>query len=229
MVSTRHHPREFPEPELSPSQSPTSTKSSLKASSPNGSSRSPSKLTPTRKLTFEMSTSSPLPFAEPLTPRPGLHNPPPLLILWLVVSLPLVIWDTLYVFLRPHSMEGGIFHSPIWTPYKLYATVDYTYGWPAWDGGVGFTAAQASLNALETAGYVWYFWRVARGLQGVGKEGGGTGGRFAALLKGTHGGSRECAGAVTVGFATSVMTVSKTILYCKSLFPFLFHSRLGVF
>jgi hypothetical protein len=43
-------------------------------------------------------------------------------------------------------MPGGKFHSPIWTPYALYGTVDYMYGWPAWNAGIGFTAAQGSLK-----------------------------------------------------------------------------------
>lgn len=79
------------------------------------------------------------------------HVIDPLTILWLFVSLVLVFWDTCYIFLRPWSMPGGRVHSPIWTPYALYGTVDYIYGWPAWNDGVGFTAAQGFLNIIESA------------------------------------------------------------------------------
>ncbi len=77
------------------------------------------------------------------------------------------------------------------------------YGQRAWEEHNGFTAAQGSLNLLETAGYVAYLWVVWR--QGEGRErrvGGGWGGV-----------------ACLVGFALSVMTVSKTVLYCEYSLP----------
>jgi hypothetical protein len=112
----------------------------------------------------------------------------------------------LYVFMRPHTMPGGKFHSPIWTPYALYGTVDYLYGWPAWNNNVGFTAAQSFLNLVESGGYVWYlvmcevyggtafreFWKGRTTLQG----------RYVGV-------------GVLVCFSAAVMTVSKTVLYCE--------------
>lgn len=84
-------------------------------------------------------------------------------------------------------------------PYELYGKVDYMYGWPAYHAGNGFTAAQGSLNALETVGYIGYLWVVWKKGEGERKE-----------LTGGWGGI-----AVLCGFALSVMTLSKTILYCK--------------
>ena len=97
-------------------------------------------------------------------------------------------------------MPGGKFQSPLFKPYALYGTVDYVYGWPAYNASNGFTAAQASLNLLETIGYVGYLWIVWRRGEG-GKR----------IVIGGWGGM-----AVLVGFAMSVMTLSKTILYRKS-------------
>ncbi|CAG8415766.1 unnamed protein product [Penicillium salamii] len=119
MVSTRHHPREFPSPERAAKElvkSPTTTANS-------------------RKWT---------------------HTPAAAVTIWLLVSVPLVLWDASYVLLRPHSMPGGRFHSPVFTPYALYGTIDYIYGWPAFKARNGFTAAQTILNLFETAGYLWY-------------------------------------------------------------------------
>ncbi|CAG7924076.1 unnamed protein product [Penicillium olsonii] len=119
MVSTRHHPREFPSPDRAAKElvkSPTTTANS-------------------RKWTY--------------TPAAALT-------IWLLVSVPLVLWDASYVLLRPHSMPGGRFHSPVFTPYALYGTIDYIYGWPAFKARNGFTAAQTILNLVETAGYLWY-------------------------------------------------------------------------
>lgn len=94
-------------------------------------------------------------------------------------------------------MPDGKFHSPLFTPYALYGTVDYMYGWPAYNANNGFTAAQGSLNFLETVGYLGYLWIVwQKGEKGK------------RILTGGWGGM-----AVLVGFALSVMTVSKTILY----------------
>ncbi len=138
-----------------------------------------------------------------------------MLVIWLYVSLPLVLWDTSYIALRPHSMPGGKFHSPIWKLYALYGTVDYVYGWPAWDGHVGFTAAQASLNAVETIMYVYYLiavWKNASGnlLKAQNIKG---------FLLGEEQNSVRGPGvakAVLYLFSASVMTVSKTVLYCES-------------
>lgn len=43
------------------------------------------------------------------SPAPNLwyHAPDRLTLIWFAVSLPLVIWDTIYVLGRPHTMEGG--------------------------------------------------------------------------------------------------------------------------
>lgn len=133
------------------------------------------------------------------------HTPTPLTLLWLFISLPLVIWDTSYVLLRPHSMIGGDLHSPVFIPYALYSTVDYVYGFPAYNGRDGFTGAQSSLNIVETLGYLVYLaivWKVgtSQGLNGLQRRIEGRWGASAALL----------------GFAISVMTLSKTTLYRES-------------
>src|SRR3954447_10069266 len=121
MVSTRGHPQEFPEPDLTPSKS-----------------------TPSRARKAKQ----------------WAHTPSNLALIWLFISLPLVAWDAGYVLLRPHSMPGGRFHSPIWAPYALYGKIDYIYGWPAFNARNGFTAAQTVLNLIETTGYVFYLWVV---------------------------------------------------------------------
>lgn len=129
--------------------------------------------------------------------------------------------------LRPHSMPGGAVHWPLWTPYELYGQVDHFYGWPAWESNDGFTGAQGWLNAIETAGYLWYLWIVytkgvvapkvkGRGApsegSAVGKVLGWWGLTMAREVKG-----RDGAVAALVGFTVAVMTLSKTVLYCEYL------------
>ena len=126
------------------------------------------------------------------------HVPTNLTLLWLVISLPLVLWDIAYVLLRPHSMPNGKFQSPIFTPYVLYGSVDHIYGWEAYNAGNGFTAAQSILNLVETTGYLGYLWIVWK--RGTGD------------LRAVHGGWGGLA--VLIGFALSTMTLSKTVLYC---------------
>lgn len=43
------------------------------------------------------------------TPNPQVwyHAPDRATLLWFAISLPLVIWDSIYVLGRPHTMEGG--------------------------------------------------------------------------------------------------------------------------
>lgn len=149
--------------------------------------------------------------SKPVATRPKsssrglwIHTPTAVTILWLLVSLPLVIWDSIYVIGRPHTMPGGKWHSPIYTPYALYGTVDYMYGWPAYESGNGFTMAQGSLNVLETIGYLAYlyvFW-----VHGEGE------------WTYSHGQQRYTSGAwgglaCLFGFSLSLLTFGKTVLY----------------
>ena len=94
-------------------------------------------------------------------------------------------------------MPGGRFQSPIFTPYALYGTIDYIYGWKAFNENNGFTAAQAALNAIETLGYMGYLWIIWQHGEGGHRTLYGGWGGLAALT----------------GFAVSVMTLSKTLLY----------------
>ncbi|KAJ5499884.1 Emopamil-binding [Penicillium expansum] len=177
MVSTRHHPREFPSPEAG------------------------------KELTKLPPTSA--------NSRKWTHTPAAALTIWLIVSVPLVIWDTGYVLLRPYSMPGGSLHSPIWTPYALYGKVDYIYGWPAFNAHNGFTAAQTTLNIFETIGYIYYLWIVYRYGSTVGRGGSQKISKgFTWLLKGDKVvAGRIGATALLVAYTASVMTLSKTILY----------------
>ncbi|KAJ5834910.1 hypothetical protein N7447_000936 [Penicillium robsamsonii] len=179
MVSTRHHPSEFPSP---------------------GAGKELSKLPPA-------TTNA--------NSRKWTHTPAAALTIWLVVSVPLVIWDTGYVLLRPHTMPGGSLHSPIWTPYALYGKVDYIYGWPAFNARNGFTAAQTIMNVFETIGYISYLWIVYHygstvrraGLQKISKG-------FTWFLTGDKVvAGRIGAIALLIAYTASVMTLSKTILY----------------
>ena len=130
----------------------------------------------------------------------------------MIVSLPLVIWDCGYVMFRPHTMPGGSLHLPIYKLYALYGTVDYMYGWPAYNDGVGFTAAQGALNILETIMYGWYLFVLASRGQGTGWY------RFwnkTTWTEKTVVQGDGVAQAVVICFASAVMTLSKTALYCK--------------
>ncbi|GAA97170.1 uncharacterized protein L969DRAFT_57196 [Mixia osmundae IAM 14324] len=116
--------------------------------------------------------------------RKGEHQPRAWITLWFFVSSLLVIWDTGYLFARPHSMPGGKYHY-LWSPYSIYSKVDYIYGFPSYDRNDGFPLAQASLNIVETI--------LNFGYLGLAIE--------------------KSPLAVMIGFTSVVMTFSKTILY----------------
>lgn len=99
-------------------------------------------------------------------------------------------------------MEGGAAHWPLWLPYKLYGEVDHIYGWKAFHAKNGFTAAQGFLNVVETLMYAVYLWLWYS--------------RSEVTAQGRVVTSRAGALAVLIGFSAAVMTLSKTILYCKS-------------
>lgn len=142
----------------------------------------------------------------------------------MLVSLPLVVWDTCYVLGRPHTMEGGFLHWPLWSPYKLYGEIDYIYGWKAVHDRNGFTAAQGTLNVVETIMYIlylslWYFGSSSKIKQEPrrpkhSKSRGGAADSGKARRKMVVEG-RRAGVALLIGFSAAVMTLSKTILYCK--------------
>ena len=110
-------------------------------------------------------------------------------------------------------MPGGTLHKPIWSPYALYGSVDYFYGWPAIEKNDGFTGAQGWLNLVETAmylvylGFAYYYGHPEPGASGRGAP--------SSLLGRRKIVGREAGVAVLIGYSAAVMTVSKTLLYCK--------------
>lgn len=119
-------------------------------------------------------------------------------------------------------MPGGRIHNYLWKPYALYGTVDYMYGWPAWNAKNGFTAAQGTLNLFESLFYVYYLWILgSRAADGDGFVRGvalksinifsrrDEEDRSKIIIRG----GADIAAAVVVCFASAVMTLSKTVLY----------------
>ncbi|KAI0603548.1 hypothetical protein F4775DRAFT_38313 [Biscogniauxia sp. FL1348] len=135
------------------------------------------------------------------------HAPSRATLGWLAVSLPLVVWDTAYVLLRPLTMEGGSLHWPLWVPYKLYGQVDHVYGWKAFEARSGFTAAQGALNAAETLLYLAYLWACLFRSADLAPRGPAAAARKRVLT------GRPAALAVLIAFSAAVMTLSKTVLY----------------
>lgn len=135
------------------------------------------------------------------------HAPSGFTLFWLAISVPLVIWDCGYVLLRPRTMPGGDLHWPLWAPYELYGNVDHIYGWKAFNANNGFTGAQGMLNVLETLMYIYY----AVVYYGNATPVAALGGRKAVV-------GRKAAIAVLIAFSAAIMTLSKTVLYCKFVF-----------
>ncbi|KJZ74955.1 hypothetical protein HIM_05686 [Hirsutella minnesotensis 3608] len=129
----------------------------------------------------------------------------------MAVSLPLVVWDTGYVLGRPHTMEGGRWHWPLYVPYKLYGTVDYVYGWRAFEMRNGFTAAQGFLNLVETLMYLAYLWLYYSAPSSVSSDAAAAARPASPRTKALRG--RGGATALLIGFSAAVMTLSKTVLY----------------
>jgi hypothetical protein len=138
-----------------------------------------------------------------------VHAPPTWLLHWLAVSVPLVLWDIIYVFGRPYTMEGGALYWPFYLPYKLYGEVDLVYGKDAFEAHLGFAAAQSSLNIVETALYLMYAYiYITKGRNVQGKE------RRDVTTMALTG--KPAAMASLLVFSAAIMTLSKTVLYCKS-------------
>lgn len=168
----------------------------------------------TRKTTSNSSRAHSLSRADRaslLTAASWVYVPDTVTLAWLAISLPLVIWDTGYVLGRPLTMPGGALHWPVWSPYALYGEVDHIYGFKQWNARNGFTAAQGSLNLIETLLYLayLYLWQTqGQPVAGAGVWPSGS------TRKGLVG--RVAGWAVLLAFSSAVMTLSKTVLYCRS-------------
>lgn len=113
-------------------------------------------------------------------------------------------------------MPGGKYQKPLWIPYELYGQVDYIYGWPAYNSGNGFTAAQMALNVVETAGYICYLYLVythgkTENVQGTGAPDSQHAGKLS-WSRTVHG--KVAARALIILYGIALMTLSKTVLYC---------------
>lgn len=82
------------------------------------------------------------------------------LTIWLVLLIPFTIWDATYVFLRPHTLPGGKWHDPYFSPNTHYASVDRMYGRKNWESGDGFVAAHDILHLTECSLAAIYLWIV---------------------------------------------------------------------
>ncbi|KAF2249074.1 hypothetical protein BU26DRAFT_531051 [Trematosphaeria pertusa] len=216
MVSTRQHPREFPPPEASPTKgSPRKSSRNSTASPAPGSPDLTS--SPTSKSLTRRAVSNSIAASSSSSSAPGAwaHTASNITILWVTFSLPLVIWDAIYILARPHTMAGGAIQWPLWKPYEIYASIDYVYGWPGWNDNNGFAAAQGVLNAIECVLYGLYIMIIFN--HGVAAPG-GTGLQVGRGLRGWIAGGMKVEGktgnrALVIGFSAALMTFSKTLLY----------------
>lgn len=108
-------------------------------------------------------------------------------------------------------MVGGKYHSPLWTPYALYAEIDYVYGWKALQENNSWTQTQTWFNLGEVLAYAVYLGWV---LGGGGVKGKGR------ILEGRTLEGRRAAWAVLVGFSAASLTFYKTVMYCMFFFLF---------
>ena len=215
MVATRNHPKEFPDPETAQAIADSSPrKRATRTSTANHA--SPTKAaSPPQTPTKSRSSAAP---ATTQRSDEWSHTPSNLTLIWLAVSLPLVIWDTGYVLLRPYSMEGGALHKPLWIPYGLYGNIDHVYGFKAYNAGTGWTAAQGTLNALETVAYFVYLYLVysygeQEPTQGSGAPDRSLMGQFRALSESRTVYGRMAAWTTVLAFTTAQVTFWKTVLY----------------
>lgn len=206
MVATRSSSKA---PETAPPRPPPST--STTAPTTTTRSRTTRTTTNNNNKSATPSTTSTSTSTTTNTPTGWTHTPTILTLAWLAISLPLVAWDTGYVLGRPATMPGGWAHWPLWSPYALYGEVDHVYGFKQWNAGNGFTAAQASLNVVETIMYLVYFTIWSRAAPAPANNNNNQVTAARPRRKSIAG--RAAAWAVVFAFSAAVMTLSKTVLY----------------
>ena len=115
---------------------------------------------------------------------------------------------------RPHTFAGGALAWPLYVPYELYGRVDPVYSIEAYYSGLGWTGAQGLGNVFETLAYFAYAYIVIA----YGRDEGRAEGFLGSL--GVIGRKRRVYGfwgavASLVGYTTFMVTVAKSVLYCK--------------
>jgi hypothetical protein len=129
------------------------------------------------------------------------HKPRLLIIIWCLWVFPFTLWDTLYLFLRPHSLPGGKWHDRYYSrTFAIWASVDRTYGEQGWRDHDGFVLAQSVVNMVEAFLSIYYVW--ALWTSGIGG--------LRVPVSGKSG-----ARAVLTGLCAGCVTLAKTSLYCK--------------
>ena len=222
MVATRNHPKEFPDPETAAAMAQSTSDSSPRkratrtATANHASPTAVAKQELSPPTTPTRTRSSKAPSAS--RDAAWSHTPSNLTLIWLAISLPLVVWDTGYVVLRPYSMPGGALHYPLWAPYGLYGNIDRMYGFKHYDLGTGWTLAQGTVNALETVAYFTYLYLLYtygehEDRQGTGAPDKSVMGRFRTLSEARTVTGKVAAWAVVLGYSTATVTLWKTILY----------------
>ncbi|XP_014554270.1 hypothetical protein COCVIDRAFT_28664 [Bipolaris victoriae FI3] len=223
MVTTRSRPQgDFPTSEPSPTKKTPRSRNSTASPAPPDFGASPSGAASLAKRAVSNAFDKISPPAPAAIDEPTwCHTASKVTLAWLSISWPLVLWDTLYILGRPHTMAGGALQWPLWKPYETYAAIDYVYGWPGWENHDGFGAAQGVLNAIELILYGIYALTVYNHGQ---PAAGGTGVEVSKDKGGFFAGGIKVRGksgnrAVLIGFTAAVMTLSKTILYyCNEYF-----------
>lgn len=216
MVATRSHPNDFPPPVESPTKRTTRSESTATTSAP---SFSPKLSSTTTSAAFQSTRPRTMASLNQTPIRRDAadwrHKVPAITIPWLALSLPLVIWDTIYIMGRPHTFAGGAIAWPMYKPYELYGRVDPVYSPEAYYSGLGWTGAQGLGNVFETLAYVAYLWIVMVHGQDKGR-GEGVLGSLGVIGKKRAVEGDWAAMASLVGYTTFMITVAKSILYCKS-------------
>lgn len=115
-------------------------------------------------------------------------------------------------------MPGGFLHNPIWSPYGLYGEIDHMYGFKQYNLHTGWTAAQGTVNAMETIAYGVYLYLVyAYGeqepRQGTGAPDKSLMGQFRALSESRTVYGKVGAWAAVLGYSVAQVTFWKTVLY----------------
>ncbi|QIW95593.1 hypothetical protein AMS68_001111 [Peltaster fructicola] len=217
MVATRNHPKDFESPSTA---TDTPTKRSLRSATATLSASLPDLAAVSPRTSSKTRSSA---ATTPARRRKDVwaHTPSNLTLIWLAISLPLVIWDTFYILLRPYTMPGGSLHYPLWVPYDLYGRVDHVYGWPAYKARNGWPSAQGTYNAFETLAYLAYAYIIYAYGQQESRQGRGAPdksnmGIFAALSESRTVYGREAIIAVMLAYTTAHITFHKTVLYWLS-------------
>lgn len=90
------------------------------------------------------------------------HNPATWFVVWCILNILWIYYESAFVALRPHSLPGGKWYTPFFKPFAPWAAIDTRYCEQAWSDKNQVPNAYVGLGTFESLFLLSYLTHVAK-------------------------------------------------------------------